>query len=173
MDLESWFSLSDCNKSQPTHEKHARLSAGDVVLPRAAKVSLRSFLSMNPSLFWSMMVKAWSHCTGQNIEMTVRFKDIVLVQHYSESSIPLKHVFRLLNLAWTHKEQKVLQTECNRLLSANFWEKKKSNLHHTLLDPFSSLEYFVCPLYRGMPLNIYNSWAPPGFILAFRACPAA
>lgn len=29
-------------------------------LPRAAKVSLKSFLSMKPSLFWSMMVKACS-----------------------------------------------------------------------------------------------------------------
>ena len=27
--------------------------------PRAAKVSLRSSLSMKPSRFWSMMVKAW------------------------------------------------------------------------------------------------------------------
>lgn len=29
-------------------------------IPRAAKVSLKSFLSMKPSLFWSMMVKAYS-----------------------------------------------------------------------------------------------------------------
>lgn len=29
-----------------------------VVLPKAANVSLRSFLSMKPSLFWSMIVKA-------------------------------------------------------------------------------------------------------------------
>lgn len=33
-----------------------RARGGDI--PRAAKVSLRSFLSMKPSLFWSMIVKA-------------------------------------------------------------------------------------------------------------------
>ncbi|KAF3855990.1 hypothetical protein F7725_016713 [Dissostichus mawsoni] len=35
-----------------------RLNTGDANVPRAAKVSLRSFLSMKPSLFWSMIVKA-------------------------------------------------------------------------------------------------------------------
>lgn len=36
-------------------------------IPRAAKVSLKSFLSMKPSLFWSMMVKACGrgHLAGQ------------------------------------------------------------------------------------------------------------
>lgn len=35
----------------------------DVNVPRAAKVSLRSFLSMKPSLFWSIIVKAWGQRT--------------------------------------------------------------------------------------------------------------
>lgn len=39
------------------HHKHA------VISPKAAKVSLRSFLSMKPSLFWSMMVKACREST--------------------------------------------------------------------------------------------------------------
>lgn len=49
---------------QPVNDKEYLLELnvadvrGDANTPRAANVSLRSFLSMNPSLFWSMMVKA-------------------------------------------------------------------------------------------------------------------
>lgn len=48
--------------------------SGQGHIPRAANVSLRSFLSMKPSLFWSMIVKACGegHCsaeTGQGQEV--------------------------------------------------------------------------------------------------------
>lgn len=48
--------------------------SGQCHIPRAANVSLRSFLSMKPSLFWSMIVKACGegHCsaeTGQGQEV--------------------------------------------------------------------------------------------------------
>lgn len=41
---------------------------GDI--PRAANVSLRSFLSMKPSRFWSMMVKACEGRVGVSLGAT-------------------------------------------------------------------------------------------------------
>lgn len=59
------------NQNQINPEHLVMLIIGDVNIPRAAKVSLRSFLSMKPSLFWSMMVKAWGQCTRRWISMSL------------------------------------------------------------------------------------------------------
>lgn len=52
------LTCSNVKLSHTEKSRHTGISRHRVIPPKAANVSLRSFLSMKPSLFWSMMVKA-------------------------------------------------------------------------------------------------------------------